>query len=38
MVLEAFEKSREQMNAVAATNAKLEATIAELTKQVSKIT
>jgi hypothetical protein len=38
MVLEAFEKSGEQMNAVAATNAKLKATIAELTKRVSKLT
>jgi CO dehydrogenase/acetyl-CoA synthase beta subunit len=40
MVLEAMENSGEQMNAVVATatNAKMEATIAELTKQVAKLT
>jgi transcription antitermination factor NusG len=38
MVLEAMEKSGKQVNAVATTNAKMEATIAELTKQVAKLT
>jgi hypothetical protein len=39
MVLEAMERSDEQMkNAVAATNAKLEATITEMTKQIGKLT
>jgi hypothetical protein len=38
IVLEAMERSGEQMNTVAATNAKLEATIAEMTKQISKLT
>jgi ribosome-binding ATPase YchF (GTP1/OBG family) len=39
MVLKAMERSDEQIkNAVAATSAKLEATITEMTKQIGKLT